>query len=97
MQIKTISQLLKEGADLQKLLDFLMETESQSFVSELQEKRETYFNRINTFPEYVFLFFDDENNYVWWTIDKNYPVDDTDYWAEIPMPEPRIPAYKEED
>ena len=55
MQIKTISQLLKEGADLQKLLDFLMETESQSFVSELQEKRETYFNRINTFPEYVFL------------------------------------------
>ena len=63
MQIKTISQLLKEGADLQKLLDFLMETESQSFVSELQEKRETYFNRINTFPEYVFLFFDDENNY----------------------------------
>lgn len=56
MQIKTISQLLKEGADLQKLLDFLMETESQSFVSELQEKRETYFNRINTFPEYVFFF-----------------------------------------
>lgn len=43
------------------------------------------------------LEFDDENNYVWWTIDKNYSVDDTDYWAEIQMPEPRIPAYKEED
>lgn len=38
-----------------------------------------------------------EGNYVWWRIDKTYPVDDTDYWAEIPMPELRIPAYKEED
>ena len=43
------------------------------------------------------LEFDDEGNYVWWTIDRNYPADDTDYWAEIPMPQPRIPAYKEED
>lgn len=40
---------------------------------------------------------DYEGNYVWWSIGKNYPVDDTDYWAEIPMPQPRIPAYKEED
>ena len=38
-----------------------------------------------------------EGNYIWWRIDKIYPVDDTDYWTEIPMPEPRIPAYKEED
>lgn len=38
-----------------------------------------------------------EGNYVWWRLEKTYPVDDTDYWAEIPMPQPRIPAYKEED
>ena len=38
-----------------------------------------------------------EGNYIWQRIDKTYPVDDTDYWAEIPMPEPRIPAYKKED
>ena len=38
-----------------------------------------------------------EGHYVWWRIEKSYPVDDTDYWAEIPMPQPRIPAYKEED
>ncbi len=40
--------------------------------------------------------FENEGDYVWWRLDKSYPVDDTDYWAEIPMPEPRIPAYKEE-
>lgn len=39
----------------------------------------------------------EDGNYIWWRLDKSYPVDDTDYWAEIPMPEPRIPAYKEED
>ena len=38
-----------------------------------------------------------EGHYVWWRIEKRYPVDDTDYWDEIPMPQPRIPTYKEED
>ncbi len=41
--------------------------------------------------------FDDEGNYIWWRIDRTYHVDDTDYWTLIPMPEPKIPAYKEED
>ena len=40
---------------------------------------------------------ENEGGYVWWRLDNSYPVDDTDYWAEIPMPEPRIPAYKEEN
>ena len=39
----------------------------------------------------------DEGNYIWWHIDYIFPVDDTDYWALVPMPEPKIPAYKEED
>ena len=38
-----------------------------------------------------------EGNDIGWRIDKTYPVDDTDYWAEIPMPEPKILAYKKED
>lgn len=38
-----------------------------------------------------------EGHYVWWRLEKIYPVDDTDYWTEIPMVELRIPAYKEED
>ena len=40
---------------------------------------------------------DDEGDYVWWTIDRNYPTDDKDYWAEIEMPHPSIPAYQEEE
>lgn len=43
------------------------------------------------------LEFDDEGNYIWWRIDRTYAVDARDYWAVIPMPEPKIPAYKEED
>lgn len=40
----------------------------------------------------------DEDEYIWWRSDmRNYAAEPTDYWAEIPMPQPRIPAYKEED
>lgn len=63
MKIKSITQLLSSNYSKDELLDFLMETESQSFVKELQETRETYLNRINAFPDYVFLFFDEENKY----------------------------------
>ncbi len=44
------------------------------------------------------LEMDDDHHYIWWRSDRqSYNADPADYWAEIQMPEPRIPAYKEED
>ena len=63
MTIKTVSTLLKENICISNILDLILQTEEQSFVKELQETREVYEKRITIFPDYVFLFFDDENNY----------------------------------
>lgn len=63
MTIKTITQLLYEGFTIEHLLDLLMDTEAQSFVPLLQENRETYKKRIAAYPDYIYFFYDENNNY----------------------------------
>lgn len=63
MIIKTATQLLNASYTKDQLLDFLMETEIQSFIPQLQEERDTYSARISVSGDYAFFFFDDNMNY----------------------------------
>lgn len=64
MIIKTVSQLLKSDYSIDSILDLVMKTESLSFIKELQETRQTYENRLKISPDYIYLFFDNDKNYI---------------------------------